>query len=68
MGTCSAIKDILTIMRNQQVVTAATRRPVINDSVIKTGAHNFARNSSDLEALNLLHDDLIIPCHHRKHQ
>jgi hypothetical protein len=68
VGTCSAIKDILTIMSNQQVVTATARHPIIHDSAIKTGAHNLAGNSSDLEALNLLHDDLIIPCQRRKHQ
>jgi hypothetical protein len=68
VGTCRAIKDILTIMGNEQVFASSTRSPKIDDSVIKAGAHNFTRNSSDLEALNLLHDDLIIPCHRRKHQ
>jgi hypothetical protein len=68
MGTRSAIKDVLTIVCNQQVVASTTWHPVINGSLFKTGTDNFAGNSSDLEALNLLHDDLIIPCHRRKLQ
>jgi hypothetical protein len=68
VGTSCAIKDILTIMGNQQMVTATAGRPVINGAITKMGAHNFAGNSSDLKALNLLHDDLIIPCQRRKLQ
>jgi hypothetical protein len=68
MGTSCAIKDVLTIMSNQQVLTTTAGRPVINVALLKTGADNFAGNSSDLKALNLLHDDLIIPCQRRKHQ
>jgi hypothetical protein len=68
MGTSGSVKDILAIMCDQEVLATTTGHPVIHNSVSKTGADNFARNSSDLEALNLLHDDLIIPCHRRKHQ
>jgi hypothetical protein len=68
MGTGSSIKDILTIMCDEQVLASAAGRPVVDGSILKTGTYNLARNSSDLEALNLLHGDLIIPCHRRKHQ
>jgi hypothetical protein len=68
MGASRSIKDILPIMCDQKVLAAAPRCPVIHNSVIKTGADNLAGNSSDLVALNLVHDDLIIPCHRRKHQ
>jgi hypothetical protein len=68
VGTCSAIKDILTIMSNEQAIAAAAWDPIINGALLETGTHNFARNSADLEALNLLHDALIIPCQRRKHQ
>jgi hypothetical protein len=68
VGTCSSIKDILAIMSDEEMLTSATRRPIINDSVIKPHANNLARNSADLKALNLLHDDLIIPCHRRELQ
>jgi hypothetical protein len=68
MGTRSSIKDILSIMGDEQVLTSASWSPVIDRSISKTGTHNLAWNSSDLEALNLLHDDLIIPCQRRKAQ
>jgi hypothetical protein len=41
---------------------------MINGSITETGADNLTGNSSDLEALYLLHDDLIIPCHRQKLQ
>jgi hypothetical protein len=68
MGASGAIKDILPIMCDEQVLTSASRCPVINGSIPKAGTHNLARNSSDLVALNLVHGDLIIPCRRRKHQ
>jgi hypothetical protein len=68
MGAGLAIKDILTIMSDKQVLTSTTWHPIINCSRTKSSPYNFARNSTDLKALNLLHDDLIIPCHRRKHQ
>jgi hypothetical protein len=55
-------------MCDEKMLTSTAGRPVVDGSIHKTGSYDLAGDSSDLEALNLLHGDLIIPCHRRKHQ
>jgi hypothetical protein len=55
MCTGLAIKDILAIMGDKKAICRCFWSPVIDDAGANADAVNIARNTADLELLNLLH-------------
>jgi hypothetical protein len=55
MSAGLSIKDILTIMGDKKAICRCFGSPIIDDAGANADAMDIARDSADLELLNLLH-------------
>jgi hypothetical protein len=55
MGTRIAIKDVLSVMGNQERICRCFWSPEVDDAITNTDARDFTWDTAYLELLNRLH-------------